>query len=463
MNGLHTKALQLYIRRWKWLFMFRSGIQGATVWFFLWGVVVLVARILGAQDALWLMGGLFGVAPTMFFAIWHANKKLPTFTQLRANFDQLNNYGGIMMSEEVANMNNWQARLPHALAPRLRWRSVRAISLLCLSALFAGTALLLPERLAHFAHHQPLEIGPIVEQLQAEVRTLAQEKIIEDNKAEDLQKQLSQLQKDASSFDPNKTWEALDHIKESNSDAAKQAAEEALAKTTALAQAETFAQALKQAAETGMTESTASQAAQDLASMLKSAKLEDGILHGQIPPELTADLKGLNTEEMQNLLKALEFNKNALGGTVRKLSDLKLIDPAMLAKCNKAGMCTNPAALVEYLSSCTNGCDSAALLECMSLGNGGPGGGGPAAPMTWSDGASEDNLKFQEHALPAASQLSDAQLVGVSQAAPEMSAENLAPAHGALDNGAAGGGAAHAQVILPEHRHAVQNFFKREK
>ena len=106
--------------------------------------------------------------------------------------------------------------------------------LLGVSALFAATALLLPERLTNFSSHRPLEIGHIVEQLQAEVKTLAQEKIVDDKKADDLQKQLSQLQKDSSSYDPNKTWEALDHIKQSNSDAAKEAAEEALTKMESL-------------------------------------------------------------------------------------------------------------------------------------------------------------------------------------------------------------------------------------
>ena len=82
--------------------------------------------------------------------------------------------------------------------------------------------------------------------------------------------------------------------------------------------------------------------------------------------------------------------------------------------------------------------------------------------MTWNDGASEKDLKFQEHALPPASQLSDAQLVGVSKAAPELSASDVATGHGALDNATAGGGSAHSQVILPEQRQAVQNFFKRD-
>ncbi|HEX5400405.1 MAG TPA: hypothetical protein VFY06_15260, partial [Verrucomicrobiae bacterium] len=388
-----------------------------------------------------------------------AGKQRPAFTSIRANYDRLNACGGIIMSEETADMGAWQTQLPEAAVPKLRWQSGRPLLLLGVSAVFAVTTLLLPERLTRFSSHPPLEIGQIVGQLQTEVKTLAQEKIIDDKKADDLQKQLSQLQKDSSSYDPNKTWEALDHIKQSNSDAAKEAAQEALTKIQSLAQAETMTLAMEQAADSGMNGATANDAAQSLASLLAGAKLEDGILDEKIPPELLSGLNGLNKEQLEKLLQALKLNKDSLNKTVGSLANLKLIDAASLAKLLHAGQCTNAAALAAYLCSCTNGCDSA---MCMKLGRGGPGGGGPAAPMTWDNNTSEQNQKFQEHVLPPATQLSDAQLVGVSRTAPELSGNDVSAQHGALDNAVAGGGSAHSQVILPEQRQAVRNFFKRD-
>ena len=82
--------------------------------------------------------------------------------------------------------------------------------------------------------------------------------------------------------------------------------------------------------------------------------------------------------------------------------------------------------------------------------------------MDWDNNTSEDNLKFQAHALPPSQHLSDAQMVGVSKAAPQLSGNDVSAEHGSLDNTVASGGSAHAQVILPEHRQAVQNFFKRD-
>ena len=459
MNPSHAQALQSFARKMKLLLMLRAAMQTATAWFFIWGVVVLAIRIAGGQHTEWLALGTLGFMPLAVIAGARALSRLPALARVRASYDQLKACGGVIMSEEAADMSAWQARLPAPAAPKLRWHSRQTTLLLGLSVAFTVVALSLPERLTHLTNRHSLEISQIVGQLQAEVKTLQQEKIVEDKTAEDLQKQLAQLKQDASALDPNKTWEALDHIKQTDSDAAKQAAEEALTKLSELSQAETVARAMDQAADSGMNADTATQAARDLASMLNAAKLEDGVLKGRIPPELLSDLNGLNKEQLEKLMQALELNKSSLGLTVSNLANLKLIDAAMLAKCQHAGQCLNPDALAAFLCTCTNGAE--ALAACNLLGKGGPGGGGPAAPMTWDNNTSEKDTKFQEHALPPTAHLSDAQLVGVSRAAPELSGNDVAVEHGVLANAAGSGGSAHAQTILPEHRQAVQNFFKR--
>jgi hypothetical protein len=461
MKFSHSEILQTFARRLKFLFMLRAIVQVSAIWFFAWGTFILAMRISGAQNTAWLALGVLGFAPLAVIAAVRQCRRLPAFAKIRASYDQLKMCGGVMMAEEAAEMSGWQAQLPEASPPIIHWHSGRPLLLLGVSALFVATALLLPERLTKFYNHRPLEIGAIVEQLQAEIKTLNQEKILEDKKANDLQKQLSQLKQDSSGLDPDKTWEALDHIKQSNSDAAKEAAQEALDKTEALTQAETLAKAMEQAADSGMSEAVATAAAQDLASMLNSAKLEDGILNGKIPPELLAGLNGLNKEQMEKLMKALESNKNLLGLTVSNLANLKMIDPETLAKMQSAGQGGNLGALADYLSTCTNSSELV-LSWLVHPGKGGPGGGGPEAPMTWDNGTSEKDLKFKEHALPPSAKLSDAQLVGVSRAAPQLSGNDILVGSGALDNAAGSGGSAHAQIILPEQRQAVQKFFKRE-
>jgi len=464
MNFSHPQALAAFAGKLHRLLLLRATVQMMTLWFFIWGVLALALKISGVQRTEWLLPGLLGFIPLAILAGWRESRRQPALEKIRANYDRLNACGGVIMSQETADMAPWLAHLPAAVVPKFHWHSRRALLLLTIASLFAATALLLPERLTYLLGHRPLEVGQIVDQLRAEVQTLDQEKILPEQKASDVLKQLSQLQKDASGYDPNKTWEALDHIKQGNSDLARQAAEEAERKTESLTEAETLAKAMEQAADQGMEAETAAQAAQDLASLLNSAKLEEGIIAGQIPPELLQNLNGLNKEQMENLVKALEQNKAALGKMMNSLSAMKMIDPAALAKSQNASHTPNFAALSAYLSQCKGGkCDSDVLFSWLhKRSRGGPGGGGPEAPMDWDNNTSEDNLKFQAHTLPPSSHLEDAQMVGISKAAPKLSDNEVAVQHGALDQAAASGGSAHAQVILPEHRQAVQKFFKRD-
>lgn len=455
-----NSALQTFARNLQWLLTLRLAVQMATVWFFAWGVVVLALRILGIQNLYWLTIGLLTVAPLALIAAWRARQQRAPLTNIRATYDRINACGGIIMSAEKLDMSAWMTQLPELAVPKLHWHSGRALLLLTVSATFALVTLLLPDRLTHFSGRRPLEIGQTVGQLQAEVKLLAQEKIVDALKAAELQKQLSQLQDDSLGYDPGKTWEALDHIKQSDSDEAQQAAQEALDKTSSMADAETLAEAMEQASNSGMDATTASQAAQDLASMLSASKLDNGLLNVQIPAKLLEGSNGLNREQLNKLLAGLELNKSLLSMDISNLANLKMIDPTMLAKLEAVGICDNPDALAEYLATCTNGCD-AAVLCCRHPGKGGA-RGGPGAPMTWSDGASEKNLKFQEHVLPPSSHLSSAQLLGVAKAAPELSGNDVSTLHDALNGAAGSGGAANVQVILPEQRQAVQNYFKRD-
>jgi len=456
----HAGALKSFARKLTLLLMFRGAVAWTTVWFFLWGVVVLAVRFSGLLKGKWLALGLLGCIPIALIAALRQWRRRESYSKLRAAYDDLNQCGGVIMAEEVTDMSQWQSQLPSPAVPALRWRNGRALGLLTMSAAFSAGILLLPDRLTILHASQPLEIGKLVGELKAEVQTLKDEKILEDKKADETQKQLAKLEEKSSGLDPSKTWEALDHIKESDADLAKRAAEEALNKMTSLSAAQTLATAMQQASDNGMRDDIATHAAEDLASLLKSAQLEDGLLKGDIPKELLEQLSAANDKgELQKLLSAIQFSKGNIGKTLTNLANLRLIDAKSLSQCQNAGQCTNCNALAAFLSTCTNGnCN----LISLCYGKGGKGGGGGTGPMTWQDQSSEDNLKFKENALPPSTHLSDAQFVGVSKSAPELSANDLSTEHGALASAQASGGSANAQVILPQHRQAIQRYFKRD-
>lgn len=457
----HAQALKSFAQKLSLLLMFRGALRWATVWFFIWGVVVLAARFAHLLNSNFLLLGLLGAIPLGVVAAVREFQKRVAFPTVRAAYDGLNQCGGVIMAEEAGEMSEWQNTLPKAISPVLRWRGGKSLGLFGLSGVFVAVALLLPERMTSLAARKPLEIGQLVGELRAELETLKQEKILDPDKAQELQKQLEKVQEKSSAIDPNKTWEALDHMKESYSDLARQAAEEAIAKTGSLTEAETLASALQMAMEAGLGLETATRAAQDLASMLKSAKLEEGLLKGEIPPELLAQLSSLTREDLQKLMGALQFNKGNLGKTVTNLANLKMIDSQSLSQCQSAGQCPNPGALASYLCQNTN-CNSFSALVA-SYCRGGVDRGRGDAPMSWKDESTDQGAKFKEQALPSSDRFNDSQFVGVSRSAPDLSGDKISAEHGALASASASGGSAHSQVVLPRHKQTVQKFFKREE
>ena len=279
-----------------------------------------------------------------------------------------------------------------------------------------------------------------------------------------LKKELARLGKESAAKDPAKTWESLDHLKQSKSDLAKQAAEEAIQKTDAMKQAETLAAAF------GLLPDSASslleRAMQDMASLLQQAKLEQGLLAAKLPEELlkAAQEGKLNAEQLKELMKAMQGNKEKMGECLNKLANLKLIDPKLLEACKNAGECPNPAALAAFLAENGANLDSLAGVLQVYMTGGGPGGGRGDTPLTWTDPSDESGMKFKDTALPMGSldNLKNAQLVGISRSAPEVTGDKETASTGALSGAEAGGGAANVQQLLPRHKGAVQRFFKRE-
>ena len=451
--------LRSFERRIASALMFRGALLWAGSWFFFWGVVVLVGRFTSSVRYDWLVLGLLGFLPLAAVGAIQEWKKRPPFPIIRASFDGLNRCGGLLMAEEVADTSAWQSELNPASAPKLHWRSGKILGLFGASAAFVALALILPDRLAQLGGRRPLEIGTLVEELKAQVDVLQEEKILEENKAIELKEQLAQLKQDSSATDPNKTWEALDHIKEANSALAQQAAEEALAKMAKATDAETMAATLEMAGAEGLDEAKATQAAQDLAGLLRAARLDEGLVKMELPADLLKKLEtGLDAATLKKVLEALKAGKLELSATLQSLSNLKMLDPSQLRQLGQGSGQGNSAGLAAFLAAMgTNG-----LVAMDGLGAGGPGGGGGHAPMTLNDPLSPEGFKFKEEVLPPANQISDSQTIGVSRSAPQQTGDEVVANSGALASAKTGGGSAYTQVVLPKHKDAVQKFFKRD-
>ncbi|MSR43275.1 MAG: hypothetical protein EXS19_04470 [Pedosphaera sp.] len=454
-------SLARFARQLQILLILRTALRWAGWWLLSLGVIVLVARMLGRFDPILLWIGLAALAPLIITAGVKEWRRRPALASLRAAFDRHNHCGGLVMAAAQADTSAWRHAATANQVPPLRWDARRTLGLVMVAASFLAVTLLVPDRFAALAAARPLDIGKQVEELNAQIQGLEDEKILKEEKAVEWKQDLSKLGKESSGANPAKTWEALDHLKQSASDLARQAAEEAIAKTAQLTKAEALGQTAGLLPE--KSEALAGKLMQELAALINAAKLDEGLFKGQIPPELLEAAKkgALDPALLKELLQQLQLNKRQLADALQHLNELKLIDPAKLGERKKAGQSPNPEGLAAFLAE--QGADAEALAALVEmLGNGDVQRGPGAAPMTWQDPSNEDGVRFKEQALPVKPNLKDSQLAGVSRSTPEENKENTPAVTGALSGSSAGGGSAQAQLLLPRHKGAVQRYFKRE-
>lgn len=446
------------------LLAFRAALHAATYGLLVLGTLALVLRLAWRIPTHHLMPGLLLVVPWVMGAAARAWQSRPIPALLRAVLDGQNRLGGLLMAADQVDVTSWLPGLPPLTLPRFHWNSRRGLLLFAIAAAYVLLALSIPDRYASWSGRRPLEVGQLVKELNTQLEALAQEKIMDERQVADVQEKLGKLGEEASGTDPARTWEALDHLKQFAAEAAQKSAQETLAKLETLSQAETLAAALSMAASSNLNEQVSAQAMQELGAILQNARLEEGILAGSLPPELLAALKtnGLSAEQLSQLLQGIQSGMGRMGRALTNLADLKLINAALLAKC--AGNCQggNTNGLLAFLSACES--TNQLVGSIMSYGRGGRDRGRGDAPMTWSEGASEDNARFKEEALPqsAAPRSQQAPLVGISRSAPQLTDAQQPTTAGILGSDSHGGGSAQSQIVLPRHKPAVDRYFKRD-
>lgn len=263
--------------------------------------------------------GLLGCVPMALAALVFEWRRRPGDNALRAVCDRHNHAGGLVMAGREATAAGWDRQLPALVVPTVRWQGRRTLGFFAAALLFAALALAIPDRYAALGRQRALDIGQTVEELETQIQALQDEKILKDQKAAELKQELAKLADTATGNDPAKTWEALDHLKSANTDLAKQAAEEAIAKTAKLTQAETLAAATSKLPDTAAGHETATKAMQELASLLQSAKLDAGLLGVELPPGLLEAAKagGLTPEQLKELMKKLQASKSDLSSSLK--------------------------------------------------------------------------------------------------------------------------------------------------
>jgi hypothetical protein len=480
----HDKAIARLRRRLGLALFLKYALAAVTAWAFLWGTAAVVLRLAAAVAPATLLWGLAAVPALVVLAALATRRRLPPAPAVRALLDRAGRCGGLLVAGEDRDLGPWQEALPPPAALRVRWHGSRSWALAAAAVLFLLAALLFPERLATLGATRALEIDREVAKLAAQVDLLKQEDVFTEERAEDLKEKLRRLKQHSSGRDPAKTLEALDHLQDVVSRAAKEAAESAVKQAEGLARAEALAEALHRAAGE-VSPKVEKEALAELAALVKKAAAENRALGRHLDEKTRKDAAAgkLSRDEMKKLAGALRGSKQDLERALEKLSEARLIDSEMLRAAQKAGE-WDRAALAALLKG-EGGKLAVAEMLAAARGKGdqpGPGKEGPgkgkvkggspgkggltegpgAAELTFGDKKSEAAARFKEQALPPAAlrALKESRLAGLDKEAPKAGkAEASRP--GALGQAAAGGGSANTQVILPRHRAVVERYFTR--
>jgi hypothetical protein len=465
----HEQAMGRLRRRLALALLLKHALAFFTVWAFLWGTAVLVLRLTAGTSPLVLLWGLAAVPVLGGLAVVPARRRQPSPTAVRALLDRASGCGGLLLAAAEHDLGRWERMLPPPAGLRVRWHGARACTLFAAAMVFLATALLFPERLATLGASRGLEIGNEVARLLGQIDLLKQAAVLEPERADSLKENLAKLKKNASGESPAKTLEALDHVQNTVSKAAKEAGEAAVGKTENLAKAEALAEALAKAGA-DVDPKVKAEALAELAALAQKAAADSKLVEKHLDAKALKDLKAgkLSPGQMKKLAQALRGGRQDLTRLLEKLSAARLIDPELRKACDKAGLCdaeglakllkegAGKMAVGEMLAKCKG------KVEGERPGRGGVTEGPGAAALTWGDKSSEEGVKFKEEALPPAAvkALKESRLAGLGKEAP--STEKTDPSvPGALGQAAAGGGSANTAVILPRHRATIQRYFER--
>jgi hypothetical protein len=461
MTHNHEHALISFRLRLAALLTLRNALAFVTVWAFLWGTAVLVARAAFGAPRSPLLWGFAGLPLAVGPAVWLALRRLPPLTAVRALLDRRSGCGGLLMAGEEQPLGAWDQRMPELSLPQVRWRVGRAWSLFAVAAAFVALAFMMPQQLVALDNDTSLEVSREVEKLSKQIDVLKKEQILDAARADAFKKELEQIHDEASGKDPIKTLEALDHLQDVLTKTAKTASESATSKTEQMAKAEALADAMLQVCDKIPDKVKAQAMAEMTAFAMKAAK-ETGLLD-DLGPEMRKALEKASTmkpEQMKKLADALRGNKKKLAEQVASLQKAGLLDLETLKKLAECGKCNS-----KELAALLGECDGKNLADLLAACNkpGGKGGGRSPGKMDFGKESTMDGVTFKEESLPpsALQELKESKVVGVSPTAPQVETSGATSKPGALSGAAAGGGAANTQVVLPRHRETVEKYFER--
>ena len=398
------------------------------------GMYFLIANVIGFTNQLVVLI-LFGVLilSTLFTALIMAWKRQPEPDRIITLLDRVNNGGGMLLSASELVDSGWKNELAVNELPVIKFNSSKALIIFISALLFAVGGFLVPHAVEASVGNTHMDIKNETQTLSEQLQVLEEEEIVTKKEVVNLRKQMEKMEKNAAGEDPVKTWEALDHIKESLSSKAQEFAEKAARKTEALSLSQKTLQALKDARKNASA-SDHNMAMNEMAKLMQKLVEDCPKLSEKLSKELK-DMLGegkLDMDGLEQLLNSQQLTQEQLEKLLKKLKEKGLCNNPGNSNCS-SGQCgektmvtrENFEDLMKMLDEESKGkggkCSmSYMMMVCCGGGKGGINRGRGDAPMTWNEKEiNRDDFDFKALTLPAdaVNNLKKSKLLGVSYGA----------------------------------------------
>lgn len=440
------------------------------------GIYFLIANVTAYKNEVpGLILCLALILSTLFISLFTALRRRPSQEQIITLLDRVNHSGGMLLSASEMAESGWEAKLAVNELPVIKLHSPKAFFIFAAALLFVFAAYLAPPAVKAAMNGSHMDIKNETQALTEQLQVLEEEKIITQKEAMNLREQMEKMEKNAAGEDPVKTWEALDHMKESLSSKAQEFAEKAARKAETMALSQKVLEALKEARKNASA-SDHNMAMDEMAKLMQKLAENSPELSENLSKELKNMLcEGkLTMDGLEQLLNSQQLTQKQLEALMKKLKERGL--------CNKSGgncssgegetkMVTreNFEELMKMLDEASDGkcgkCSMTYMMAvCCAPGKGGISRGRGDAPMTWNDKEiSRDDVKLKAVALPgdAVSSLKKSKLLGVSYGAAETN-PNAVISTGHLSGVEVKGTRTNRFVLMPKHRTVIKKYFDKD-
>lgn len=449
-----TSSINLWIEKYLARVRFGQFLRRAAEWsagfLFIFGTVVLVAKLFIPQAWPHVLWGGLGLLPCLAFAWWLSQREQETSSESIARLDTALNSGGLLMTLCERPDVDWSSRLPQVeqlwreALPRIHAR--RFTGYIVLPLAFAVGACFIPLRDATTA---PILRNSVAQKaakdLEELLAVLDEEKVFDKEEEEQLKKEIEMLAEETRSTPlTHEKWETVDALRERmrvRLDGAAMTTAQAAAAAALLAAA-----AGLEGPELSLERTE--QLEKDLGEMLQKMGQKGAFSNAT---------KGLQND-LQRLLKNGKLQLPQDGEERERL--LNELREHIQSESNK--LCE----LRDKCSLCEGDRFNEGNVPCQSLSSGNiPGRGGVTrgrgdAELTWGDESDKVGTKFKEVVLPPGflDQPKD-EIVSVQKTAPNEETAANAPRSAQRLLDPAAGSATWNRKVSPRHRDVVRKYF----